>query len=875
MKKVFLGACLGLCAAAAPAAPVSAAALDETDMFPFVPSYDAPSNVVDMSHLLVAPAGRNGRIRVKDGHFADDRGRVRLHATNLTGPANFPTHAEAERLAARLARFGVNCVRLHYFDSAYGTFMLPAEQGILAEDFRTRRRFDPARRDRQDYLVAQFKKRGIYVDVNLHVARTLDARDGFAPGTPWANKGVDQFDPRIVAEEKAYAKELLEHVNPYTGLSYLKDPVVAVVELNNEDALWNQYLGGGLDNLGQPYATVFRNLWNDWLGKKYATDEARRAAWRLVRVPAGEERVAEGRFDGAVAMDGKTWMLDKGGAQAAVAAQEGVLRVTVARKGGDLFPKLYRRVAVKKGVPYTVSFRIRRAAGTAGEVGFAVADRRDGWASLGVLTRLRPGAAWTAHSFAFYAPDDVDAAEIQFTRFGAGGVYEIDDLSFRTGCAFASLDGLSHLRGEIPIVKSRDVAAPAMQRDFYQFLVDTERAYWTGMQTYLQKDLGLEAPVSATQLGYSPPHVQADLDFVDNHAYWLHPSIGKDWTIGNRAMVNARGGCIAGLAACRVAGKPYTVSEYNHPYPNFYGAEGQPMLRAYGALQGWDGVFEYSYNNRQNAEPANNEYFFSLAARSDVLAHFPACAAIYLRGDVQESRTALVANLPWEAYFDRLCTSRAVSQGIAQSPARLPDALGLVHRVAVDVTGRSAPYAARPPAPGAVAVSDTGELRWNREDPENGYWTVDTANTKLFTGFPRGRTIDLGGGVALAVGRTKLGWATVSLVSHGATGFGAEGRPASILLTATGLSHNGGAKFTDEGGGAISCRGADWGAGKTVCEGVRATLALPSPAARTRCWALDEAGARKAAVPVRDAGGRAEVVLGPEYRTVWYEIDVR
>ena len=38
--------------------------------------------------------------------------------------------------------------------------------------------------------------------------------------------------------EKEYARELLSHVNPYTGMSYLKDPVVAVVELNNEDALW-------------------------------------------------------------------------------------------------------------------------------------------------------------------------------------------------------------------------------------------------------------------------------------------------------------------------------------------------------------------------------------------------------------------------------------------------------------------------------------------------------------------------------------------------------------------------------------------------------------------------------------------------------------
>ena len=219
--------------AAALAAAICTAADD--GMFPFVPSYDSPDNVVNMSHLLAAPAGKDGRIRVEGGHFVNDKGRVKLHATNLTGPANFPTHEEADRLAARLARFGINCVRLHYFDNSYGTFMLPKEQGILDESGETRRKLDPERRDRQDYLIAQFKKRGIYVNVNLHVARHLGPADGIPHGATDRNKGFNQFYPPLIALQKEYAKELLSHVNPYTGMSYLKDPVVAVVERNNEE----------------------------------------------------------------------------------------------------------------------------------------------------------------------------------------------------------------------------------------------------------------------------------------------------------------------------------------------------------------------------------------------------------------------------------------------------------------------------------------------------------------------------------------------------------------------------------------------------------------------------------------------------------------
>ena len=80
-------------------------------LFPFLISYDAPDNAVSMAHLLDAPAGKHGFVRVQDGRFVTDKGRIRFHATNLTGPANFPTHAQADETADRLARFGINILR--------------------------------------------------------------------------------------------------------------------------------------------------------------------------------------------------------------------------------------------------------------------------------------------------------------------------------------------------------------------------------------------------------------------------------------------------------------------------------------------------------------------------------------------------------------------------------------------------------------------------------------------------------------------------------------------------------------------------------------------------------------------------------------------
>lgn len=843
---------------------------DFPPLFPFLISYDAPDNAVSMAHLLDAPAGKHGFVRVKDGHFVTDQGRIRFHATNLTGPANFPTHAQADETAERLARFGINCVRLHYFDAEYGNFMTGAETGIFGKGGGLPGAFgadpakpfllDPEAVDRQDYLIAALKRRGIYVNMNLHVARFP--------------KGLSFFDPLMIASEKAYAKALMARVNPYTRLAYTDDPCVAMIEINNENALFNNYHSGALDRMSGRYAEEFQRQWNGWLRKTYASTETMKSAWKWVATPLGEEMIAEGGFEQPVAFDGKRWILAKGSAAVTAEAAKGVLGVTVTRDGTEFFPKLFRRVAIKKEQPYTVSFKIRRTRGDgAVTLGFAVADAQDGWRSLGVHQQINVGKSWQTCRYAFIAADSTEQAEIQFTRFKPG-VYEIDDLSFRSG-AETAFDKSARLEdGTVPVVKSRDFAPSQARSDFTRFLWDTERAYWTGIAAYVKDGLKAKAPISGTQLGYSPPQLQAELDYVDNHSYWCHPSVNAKWEIRNEAMVNSLA-CILGLATQRVQGKPYTVSEYNHPFPNPYGAEGQPLLRAYGALQGWDGVFEYTYNHSPDFNPKRNTYFFSMIARTDVLAHFPACAAMYLRADVREAQDSVVGSIDDAAYFDRLVKHKAVSASLGA--CGIDGKYALVHKVAMAFPSAPAADTPRPASPawGAVIASDTGELTWNLERPGKAFWTVNTSNTKLFSGFPEGREIALGG-VKVAVGPTRLGWATVSLTSRRATGFGETGAPASILLTATGVSENEGTVLENTSGSSAALRDRTrWGEGTVLAEGVPANVTLSSDPAKTRCYALDERGARKGDVPVEKVEGGCRIAIGPQYKTVWYEIQVR
>ena len=68
--------------------------------------------------------------------------------------------------------------------------------------------------------------------------------------------------------------------------------------------------------------------------------------------------------------------------------------------------------------------------------------------------------------------------------------------------------------------------------------------------------------------------------------------------------------------------------------------------------------------------------------------------------------------------------------------------------------------------------------------------------------------------------------------------------------------------------------GDHWGKEPVLCEGIPATITLPVPAERVKCYPLDESGNRRAAIPVGQREGTAQVELDPQHKTVWYEVEI-
>ena len=243
-------------------------------MFPFHIPENGAGGAASAEHLLDAPAGKHGFVRVAGKSFSTDAGTIRFNGTNLTGPANFPDHETADRLAERFARFGINCVRLHYMDTWYKNFMDERRQCLLDDDVETQRRLSPSQFDKLDYLVAALKKRGIYVNMNLHVGRKIDERDGGVRGGH--TKTVGHFMPRLVELHREYAHDLLTHVNPYTGNAYVDEPAVAMIEISNEDkGLVYAYRDGLVGKWPQPFQDELSRQWKTWqarnTGRGYET----------------------------------------------------------------------------------------------------------------------------------------------------------------------------------------------------------------------------------------------------------------------------------------------------------------------------------------------------------------------------------------------------------------------------------------------------------------------------------------------------------------------------------------------------------------------------------------------------------------------------
>lgn len=193
-----------------------------------------------------------------------------------------PDKQEADRLVRELAATGYNLVRFHYVDA----YLMTGRKN----DFD----FDPEKLDRLYYLMARLKGAGIYWMVD-GVTSDNGAWGNVEPHR-WVKKHQAKLDAIVSEEGRRHWNSLVEdlwgRVNPYTGISTLKDPALLGIILVNEGSI--AYMATAS---GNRYSAKLAPLFRKWLIERYGDSATWRSAWqgqtsdgesleRIVEVPA-------------------------------------------------------------------------------------------------------------------------------------------------------------------------------------------------------------------------------------------------------------------------------------------------------------------------------------------------------------------------------------------------------------------------------------------------------------------------------------------------------------------------------------------------------------------------------------------------------------
>ncbi len=554
----------------------------------------------------------------KGSHFYDGDSRYRVWGVNVCFAANFPKTEDAPVIADRLAAAGINGVRLHHMDTSRWP------RGIWRkEDGKT---IEPQALERLDRFIHELAQRGIRVNLNLHVGKEHSRDLGLPKGPDNYDKIVTIFTPKLIDAQKQYAGQILGHVNPLRGKRYADDPAIGFVEITNENSLFMWGAKDKLRNMDTTYAGIVQEKFNTWLKARYRTSSRLKDAWSEGTQPLGENMLKNGLLS-RVAGNGRPdqWNLEQHGTSKAATKRStyggaGCLEIDVLSDDRTSWHLQFNQSGLKleAGKFYTVIMRV--AGGGSRPITCSVGQAHSPWGNLGLSRYMKLSPEWQTVSLGFTAKKSDDNARVSISFGNAREPLYIGGMQLCTGGQFGLGKGEKLENGAVRLFGNQE--NDNRRDDRLRFLAEIEKDSFDGMRTYIKKDLGCKALVTGTIVfGPLGLYGQSDMDFIDAHGYWQHPHFpgrpwdGNNWIVRQESMVRNPGeATIVKIAAERMAGKPFTVSEYNHPAPNDYQVECVPMMASFAAAQNWDGIWLFAYSHSENQDASRLTGFFDIFA---------------------------------------------------------------------------------------------------------------------------------------------------------------------------------------------------------------------------------------------------------------------
>jgi hypothetical protein len=322
----------------------------------------------------------------------------------------------------------------------------------------------------------------------------------------------------------------------------------------------------------------------------------------------------------------------------------------------------------------------------------------------------------------------------------------------------------AYRKGEAaPLVGNKDTGNPLIN-DYMLFLADRDRYYLDRMLAAVRGSAGV-VPVAGTQMGFGGLlnlDSHAGLDYQDHHFYIDHynfphqPWDARDWRIRDSSSVGSGLSVFLNIAAAREAGRPYTVSEFNQPWPNRQAAEIDPTLAAFGAFQDWDAIVHFAYSHSRGWE---NPVPSGFDVNSD-WTKWPNIgqSAWLFRTGVTPGKTPVRVPVSRAMRLEFTKARRMSQVAPFLKAAGFDPAVALQHPVSIE--RRENADLSRLTAPASYRA-DTGELAY---DEPNKLFTIAASQAAGVFGFTGGRKVTAGA-IDVELAPSARGFATILLTA--------------------------------------------------------------------------------------------------------------
>ena len=231
-------------------------------------------SVIDMSQLVEAPAGQHGFLQRSGAELRFEHSDQAQKFWAVNAHASDDSDEDMVQRARYLRKHGVNMVREHPLQDTLGLLD-------------TRGEFDAKRLERWDRWFFTLKQQGLYMTWSPFYPHRLQRGEGYdlfdelpGEGDTRSVAGLVNVEPALQASEWRWLKTLLLHKNPYTGLRYVDDPALAVLEIHNEDSIfWHYPLNGLAEGDFPKHLARLQARWAAWLRSRYKSDANLAQAW--------------------------------------------------------------------------------------------------------------------------------------------------------------------------------------------------------------------------------------------------------------------------------------------------------------------------------------------------------------------------------------------------------------------------------------------------------------------------------------------------------------------------------------------------------------------------------------------------------------------